>query len=153
MLFLGINILILFLVYIFSRLGSIGWEVVLTLKHKGDVDNFIVTVSLVYAASFGAVVGFSFSNFILDGWIMLSAIYSFFILMNIIILFSTTFIGVYIANEVGKYQKQVIAILFLPLFALTIYESLVFHTSTIKAEMKNDSVKSIFIDKKIYNLL
>ena len=134
--FFLINVLFLFVIFIFKRLGSIAWEVLMRLKHGGDVDNFIVAITLVYASAFGSAFGFAFSDFKIDDALLIGIAFIFFLLMNVVVLVSTTFIGVYIGNEIGKYQATVMILLMLPFLALLFYEALMFNDFFVVKDAK-----------------
>jgi len=142
--FIVINILVIVMVFILSRIGAISWELVLTKKHNDDLENFMVVLALFFAAAYGGAISFSFddleltkNNLHLIGTIL------YFLLMNIIILISTSILMTYLISAFRNTSRTMLGIFLLVNLSLFIYEVVSFDKTYYKPKEDVKTVKCI----------
>lgn len=139
-----INVFVLISVFIFSRIGAISWELVLTKKHNDELENFMVVLALFFAASYGGVMAYSLGDLQLStNNLHLIGTIVFFLFMNIVILLSSAILMTYLVSSFRSTSRTMTGIFLLINSSLFIYEVLAFD-KTYYNEIKE--VKCIELD-------
>lgn len=140
-LFALINIIVLIIVFILSRMGAISWELVLTKKHGGDLENFMVVLALFFSAAYAGSMAYSFDDLNLSKNLLhLFGTFLFFICMNIAVLISSSILIVYLVSSFRKKSNIMLGIFLLINFSLFIYEIVSFDTAYYS---KSPEIKSL----------
>jgi len=139
--FVFINLIVIIMVFIFSRIGAISWELVLTKKHTDDLENFMVVMALFFAAAYGGAMAFSFDDLELQtNNLHLFGTMFFFLFMNIVIMISTSILMTYLVSAFRSTSRTMLGIFLLINFSLFLYEVVSFDKTYYKPK---DDVKTV----------
>jgi len=147
--FIFINLLGIIIVFIFSRIGAISWELVLTKKHNNDLENFMVVMALFFATAYGGAIAFSFDDLELTkNNIHLIGTILFFLFMNIVVLISTSILMTYLISAFRNTSRTMLGIFLLINMSLFVHEVVSFDKTYYKPKNDVKTVRCINLNKK-----
>ena len=142
LIFVLINLIVIVSVFIFSRIGAISWELVLTKKYNDDLENFMVVLALFFAAAFAGVIEFSFDNLDLsNNFLHLMGTTLYFLFMNIVILISTSILMTYLVSSFRNTSRTMLGIFLLINFSTFTHEVISFDKTYYQAKKINVEIQ------------
>jgi len=145
--FLSLNVFILLYFFLRTKIPGKSWELILTNKHKKNLDTFMVVISLIFASAFGAITSFKIETEYFDSIVILIGVIFVFVTINMVILVILVVLSTFVINTMGNRKPIMMSLVILIGISLLIQETLNFNYTYNKYIIKLEKAKKDEIKK------